>query len=122
MERGGEMFKNMKKEETDYLTVSICLIFLGGIGGHQFFLGNKKKGFLYLGLACFNFISILLSLSGFEVFWILTIPSLVTAVMLFIDLYKLVAFKMVDKNGVLLTTERAWIRWFPLFYIVVNML
>lgn len=43
---------------------TILALFLGGLGVHQFYLGNSKRGILYL-LFCWTFIPLILSIFDF---------------------------------------------------------
>ena len=46
----GELIENNWSKK-DYKVVFIIAYFLGLLGGHQFYLGNQKAGFIRFGLA-----------------------------------------------------------------------
>jgi TM2 domain-containing membrane protein YozV len=45
-------------------TAAILALFLGGLGIHQFYLGNSGRGILYL-LFCWTFIPVIISIIDF---------------------------------------------------------
>ncbi|GHG31750.1 TM2 domain-containing protein [Deinococcus indicus] len=53
-----QMFMSQKKDKTTYL---ILALLLGGLGVHQFYVGNTTAGVLYL-LFCWTFIPAILAL------------------------------------------------------------
>ncbi|MDR0568422.1 MAG: TM2 domain-containing protein [Spirochaetaceae bacterium] len=65
------------KSDKDWITVLLLAIFLGGIGIHQFYVGNNKKGILML-LFCWTF---------------------VPAIFALVDIIKIIQGKFKDSNG-----------------------
>jgi len=53
----------MQKRRKNTLLAYVLWIFFGAIGAHQFYLGNTKKGFLYLGLWILTIVCLFISLS-----------------------------------------------------------
>jgi len=80
-----EMQKHKKSAGVAY----VLWFFFGSIGLHQFYIGNTKKGFTYLGLGAIGWISMLtgfLEQSGFAISlgWILLA---VLGILLLVDLF-----------------------------------
>lgn len=69
------------KSDKNWLTVLILILFAGGIGAHQFYVGNKGKAILY-----------------FFTFGLFGIGTL-------IDLFKLLTGKFTDKDGNIISKD-----------------
>lgn len=69
------------KSDKNWLTVLILILFAGGIGAHQFYVGNKGKAILY-----------------FFTFGLFGIGTL-------IDLFKLLSGKFTDKDGNIISKD-----------------
>lgn len=74
------------ESEKSRLVALLLWVFLGGFGAHHYYIGNPKKGTLIL----------ILTLCGFITFGI---TSLVSGVLLIIDIIKLLTGKFKDANG-----------------------
>lgn len=89
----GKDFKKISFGTNSKKTKIVALllwIFLGGFGGHYFYVGKTGKAILY----------ICLSICGFLTFGITTI---VVGIMLIVDLVKILTDKFEDSNGNLIT-------------------
>lgn len=60
----------MQKRKKSTLLAYLLWIFFGAIGAHQFYLGNLKRGLLYLGLWLLSIASLFITLStaGYDLF------------------------------------------------------
>ena len=59
----------------DKTTAGLLALFLGGIGIHWFYLGNNKKGLIYIALALFTFGTIPVLLALYDGIVLLTMSN-----------------------------------------------
>lgn len=81
----GNVAPTTSGDKTKLVTL-LLWFFLGGLGIHCFYVGNKNRGFLYLGLLAATFITC-------------GIAGIVPGILLLIDLVNILTNKFVDGNG-----------------------
>ena len=78
-------YKDGVSDKTKLITL-ILWFFVGAFGEHQFYVGNNKRGFLFVGLFVFGVIT-----CGFGM--------IASSIFMIIDLVKLLTDKMIDGEG-----------------------
>ena len=89
----GKEFKKKYISDSSEKTKLIALLlwfFLGGFGAHQFYVGNVTKGVIYISLTLGGFLTCGLT-------------SIITLVLMVIDLIKILTDKFEDANGNVIT-------------------
>lgn len=82
----GNVGQNSSSANKTKLVTLLLWFFLGGVGAHCFYVGNKSKGLLYVGLLVATIITC--GLAG-----------IIPGVLLIIDLVKILTDKFEDGNG-----------------------
>lgn len=82
----GNVAQSSASGEKTKLVTLLLWFFLGSLGVHCFYAGNKSRGFLYIGL----FVATIITCG---------LAGIVTSVFLIIDLIKILTDKFEDGNG-----------------------
>ena len=72
------------------LIAIILWFFLGGLGIHEFYLGNPKKAFIFIGLIVFAILSVIFR------FYLGGLLLLANSVLVYVDLFLIIFDKNMD--------------------------